>query len=660
MSTVQAEALLEARIADKAGVKVEDVRDVFTEYGLPLVISPARPRSLHVHRLRVAGERTGDVEPGPFDTPLAFSAGLTALVASNFRGKTSVLELLTWCLRGTPRSEMQNRVRGWLHQVDLDATVAGEPMAFRLDLTDGEITSAIVLTGSDLATLTGVRSPDPARGITVLLRASSTDSYAEQIAQLMLGRMDLQPLVNSFKETSTQTHGWPAYFGAVYLPAGGDKALLGEVTSNGLPGRLLQVFLDLPAAAALTRVKTVHDVRVAEDKARRAAAAAEAEERAAERERLQTDLTQAHARLSRLLPGDEDDASLVDLANEAVQLARALADAQDEWDEANRVFRRARTERQQAAKLLNDVTESSTARLLFHGLNPASCPRCDQEIDDARRQQEQHARTCAVCAREVTGDDEEPQEVAAEAQERLQASTTVEAAAKDELERTEAIVDRLTHELETAQQQLRRAQSAADLPARLAAQENVLRLEGALSVFREPEGPATDAAEAKTIKILAAAADLLEKDSKMAAETLFEEVNKEIADLATLFGVPSLKSVSIDRGARLKIYPVGSKQEWFKDQTAGARLRLRIAVVIALLRVGRRYGVSTHPGLLLIDSPKSEEMQPADARKLFAELATVAAESDLQVVITTADFDLARATLPADTIRQAEAGAALW
>lgn len=180
------------------------------------------------------------------------------------------------------------------------------------------------------------------------------------------------------------------------------------------------------------------------------------------------------------------------------------------------------------------------------------------------------------------------------------------------------------------------------------------------SVFREPETPTTDAAEAKTINILAAAADLLEQDSKAAADALFREVNKEIADLATSFGVPSLQSVSIDRGARLRIYPLGSKQEWFKDQTAGARLRLRIAVVIALLRVGRRYGVSTHPGLLLIDSPKSEEMQSADARKLFTELATVAAESDLQVVITTADFDLAVATLPADTIRQAEAGASLW
>lgn len=660
MSTVQEEALLETRIADKAGVKVDDVRDVFAAYGLPLVVSPARPRSLRVHRLRVAGERTGDVEPGPFDTTLFFSEGLTALVASNFRGKTSVLELLTWCLRGTPRSEMQSRVRSWLHHVDLDATVAGEPMAFRLDLTDGEITAATVLTGSEPSALADVRGPAPDQGITALLRASSTESYAEQIASLMLRRMDLQPLVNSFKETSTQTHGWPAYFGAVYLPAGGDKALLGEVASNGLPGRLLQVFLDLPAAAALTRVKTVHDVRLAEDKARRAVAVAEAAERASERERLETDLTQAREALARLLPRDGEDASLTDLAHDAVQLARALADAQDTWDEAVRVFRRARTERQQAAKLHNDVTESATARLLFHGLNPTSCPRCDQQIDDTRRQQERHAHTCAVCAREVTGDDEDPQEIAAEAQQRLETSSAVEESAKQALEQAETTVDGLTHRLEGAQEQLRRAQSAADLPARLAAQENVLRLEGAISVFREPEEPPLDENEAKAIKVLAAAANLLEKDSKTAAEALFKEVNEETVELATLFGVPSLESVSIDRGARLKIFPLGSKQEWFKDQTAGARLRLRIAVAIALLRVGRAKGVSTHPGLLLIDSPKSEEMQSADAHKLFKELATVAAESELQVVLTTADFDLARAALPADSIRQAEPGASLW
>jgi hypothetical protein len=36
-------------------------------------------------------------------------------------------------------------------------------------------------------------------------------------------------------------HGWPAYFGAIYLPDGGDRVLLGDVAMGGLAGRLLQV-----------------------------------------------------------------------------------------------------------------------------------------------------------------------------------------------------------------------------------------------------------------------------------------------------------------------------------------------------------------------------------------------------------------------------------
>jgi hypothetical protein len=97
------DVLLESRIAKQAGLPVEDVRSVFAGYGLPLVSPPARSRTLRLHRLRIAGERAGAVHPGPFDTTLRFPERLTALVAANLRGKTSVLELVTWCLRGSPR-----------------------------------------------------------------------------------------------------------------------------------------------------------------------------------------------------------------------------------------------------------------------------------------------------------------------------------------------------------------------------------------------------------------------------------------------------------------------------------------------------------------------------------------------------------------------------
>ncbi|MFD5066225.1 hypothetical protein, partial [Streptomyces sp. NPDC058394] len=213
----EAEEPLAARIARQAKSSEVDVRDVFATYGLPLTLTPARPRSLRLHRMRVAGLRTGSLEPGPFDTPFRFGAGLTALVASNLRGKTSVLELITWCLRGTPR-DLQSGVRNWIRHLDLDIVVAGQPLGFRLDCIDGEIVRAQVLTGPDIGSLETARTPDDTGQITALITAGSAESYAQHIQAFMLDRLDLQPLLNTLNETGTQAHGWPAYYGAIYLP----------------------------------------------------------------------------------------------------------------------------------------------------------------------------------------------------------------------------------------------------------------------------------------------------------------------------------------------------------------------------------------------------------------------------------------------------------
>ncbi|MFD6658264.1 hypothetical protein [Streptomyces sp. NPDC058874] len=602
--------------------------------------------------------RTGSLEPGPFDTTFPFSAGLTALVASNLRGKTSVLELITWCLRGTPR-DLQAGVRQWITELDLDAVVAGQPVGFRLNIADGEIVSGLVLGGLEIGTLSSMREPDPGRGVTALIRAGSSASFAEQIQAFMLARLDLQPLVNSFKETSTQSHGWPAYYGALYLPAGGDKALLGDQMMAGLPGRLLQVFLDLPAAATLTRVRTAYEVRDVAAKRRRSSAEDAFSDRKAERERVEADLEEARERLASL-PSVHEGESLAQLATEAARLARAVADSQETWEELMRVHRRARSHRQREEKLLNDVTESTTARLLFHGLDPQACPRCDQAIAEDRRLQERNSHACAVCARPVTGDDDAPEEVTAEAEQRLERAQDAEATAREALEVAERELARLTSDLEAIEERLRRAQSVAQLPARLAAQEAVLRLEGALDVLPELPEILDDPVETTTIKILKAGTRVLETDSKTAADRLFQDVNAEIVQLGRRFGIASLEAVEIDRAARMKVIKDGGATDSFSKQSAGERLRLRIAVVIALLRVGAAHGISTHPGLLMIDSPKAEEVQDLDAHKLVQELAALAEENNLQVLITTADPSLAHDVLGDDHIVEASEGRPLW
>jgi hypothetical protein len=250
---------LAVRIAARAKATREDVEDVFTTRGLPLAYPPARPRPVRIHRLRVAGNRVGVQPEGPIDRTFTFNDGLTALVASNLKGKTSVLELITWCLRGAPRAKLQGDVRRWLTRLELDATIAGQPMGFRLSLTPEALLSGIVFMAPDVDQLTITDGTVSSNGVSTLVEADNQDDFAVEVAELMLDRLDLQPIVNKLttkERVRTQTHGWPSYYSAIYLQLGRDRPLLGNQNMAGLAGRLLQVFLDLPATAVLARVKT--------------------------------------------------------------------------------------------------------------------------------------------------------------------------------------------------------------------------------------------------------------------------------------------------------------------------------------------------------------------------------------------------------------------
>ena len=148
-----------------------------------------------------------------------------------------------------------------------------------------------------------------------------------------------------------------------------------------------------------------------------------------------------------------------------------------------------------------------------------------------------------------------------------------------------------------------------------------------------------------------AAVDALTELQSAASDTLFEELNVDIAGLARDFGFRNLDRVVADRAGRLQVYKTGGPREWFSTQSPGERLRLRIAVVVALLRIGQRHGVATHPGLLLIDSPRSEEVQDDNAAALLVALEQLCqATRGLQVLVTTADEELVHRTLATSTI----------
>jgi AAA domain len=165
------------RIVADSGVDRQQVLRIFQECNLPLATGAALPRPLQVHRLRIAGDRT--VKPaGPFDQQINFGNGVTALVAHNLKGKTSVLELITWCLRGSHRDDLQGVVKSWLSHLDCDAVVAGRPLGFRLRLERGEVFDARVLSAPSLEQLREASASQPGAGVRELLAVQDETAYA--------------------------------------------------------------------------------------------------------------------------------------------------------------------------------------------------------------------------------------------------------------------------------------------------------------------------------------------------------------------------------------------------------------------------------------------------------------------------------------------------
>lgn len=94
-----------------------------------------------------------------------------------------------------------------------------------------------------------------------------------------------------------------------------------------------------------------------------------------------------------------------------------------------------------------------------------------------------------------------------------------------------------------------------------------------------------------------------EAQARIKDTDLLKRLNEEILKVAHKFGMIQIDSVAIDRTSSLPV----TKQP-FSDLSSSEKLRLRIATVIALLRVTQSGQPGRHPDLLVIDSPAADEV----------------------------------------------------
>ncbi|WSB84137.1 hypothetical protein OHA60_10360 [Streptomyces cellulosae] len=581
-----------------------------------------------------------------------FGPGVWAIAhPANSAGKTSLLEFLVWPLRGAPR-DLPPDVRSWLRTLRLDVTVAGRPACITMKVTPGErgsLVCCICTADTEQDLLTGTEDR-----LRLVAEASGMEESSRTISAYLMDALRMehtslwQAKGGADGEGAAQVHGWPSYFGACYLNPGGDEILLGDVSATGLPGKLLELFIDIPYSTTLAQLSVAgkRERKVVRQQERRAQDDAAA--RRQDREAWRRELDEVRTKLSVVRAESERD--VTPLLQAADAAGAALQQRRQELEAAEQALAELHTARIRAQQAQLDAQETWQARRVLGRLDPVCCPRCEEPLEQQRRAQEKESAACAVCTRplpEVDADTAEAVFVQLE-------DNFAQARAAEEKARAQR--DQAQQAAEEAASAHQRASAALQEVLAVSRSHALLRelelraavLEGQLAATGTPLQPVGE--DPATTSVLSHVEAVVRAYVETAARHLFPAMNAQIVELATRFGVQNLDRVSLDRAGRVNAVKAGVPTT-FKRLSRGDRLRMRIATVIALLRVGAARGVATHPGLLLIDSVAAEEVTEVPARTLIAELQAVAQElPDLQVVLTTAQPELVEGLLPSDHI----------
>jgi hypothetical protein len=147
---------------------------------------------------------------------------------------------------------------------------------------------------------------------------------------------------------------------------------------------------------------------------------------------------------------------------------------------------------------------------------------------------------------------------------------------------------------------------------------------------------------------------------KAVRDDLLKDVSSRIVHYAQRFGMHALTEASLKANAALFLVKGGTSTSYSKV-TAGEKLRLKVATILAMLEIGEQKGVGRHPGLLMIDSPGAQEVSQADLDALISGLQSVAKDiPHCQIFVAARSSEAITDHVPSANRQEAVDGGFLW
>lgn len=540
-------------------------------------------------------------------------AGLWAVLSDvNLRGKSTALAVVRAAVQGQFPGNIADDVWLWISSVKVQFKIDEACYRIQLKKQPGQIVPEHIET--ELARLQ--------EDVVVNLYSGPLgNDFEQQVASLFRSELGIQPFfAYNSKDDAVRAHDWPSIASALFLTQSDSKAIFGDVIADGLPLRLLQMFIGLPWVSTYTAAHANANQVEAKLQNTRTENRRDAEARTMRMQELQEQRRTCLEKL-RQLPDraglrkalNKQDAELALIQRKSLEAAASLQDLQERATQATEAL----TERR---RLLRQLEDDVSAGYVFRKLRPVCCPACESDID-VKRFSEEPVSICPLCGTEehdnCESDDarvaalkldiEEAKKTAEDLQHKASQARTVH-------EDATSMGEDIRRQLETIQLQLMRDDQAASL------EHELIGLTARIEELERASETAGKSKEGLDAAILAAAA---EESRELFIDTqreVLKSVSGQLMAYSSAFGVPHLQSMEIDLGGRLKMIK-GGAETFFGKLSPGERLRVRIAAALAVVHVAQKIGYGRHPGLLIVNSPGAQEVVPIHIEKMVSALA---------------------------------------
>jgi hypothetical protein len=643
-------------IARRAAIDVKRVESILAAHHIsPTPVLPS-PRRLLLIQIGFSGtkDRAGIDEQFDFNWS-GLNHGLWAMLSDkNLRGKSSILEVVHWLLRGRPTSNLQEDVRRWIHKASV---------RFLLDDIEHEV--SIHCVGGLRGSL--VRRDKNGKRSIQLAEFQTEDEFEAVMADFFMKALSMDA-ISSWQSNPSKdedsgravSHGWAAFSGAMFIGTN-YETLLGDMpVVSGLNPRLIQMYIGVPWVSTLASSTSASK---AGQNALDAQTRKQTQAKESRKQRESEILSELTAKRDELgaLPSDADlrrslkqlNFEFATVTKEQQRLEKRLSNEVSSEEEARLLSLEDRKE-------LQSHLDSMAAGSIFRQLDPTHCPRCDNEIDEAKKKLEQKTHACSVCG-EVTDSDADAEAMKADLEQRVKAS-------KAAYDKSAKAVSGLRQDLASFKESSSSLENRIEVTTsnlgsygrQLELGHEIALLEGSLAEATRADSPSQVDHEPDEMKALNAIVAETEIRVKAVRNDLFKDVSDRIVHYAQRFGMHTLTEASLKANAALSLVKGGTSTSYSKV-TEGEKLRLKVAAILAMLEIGEQKGVGRHPGLLMIDSPGAQEVSQADLEALVSGLQSVAKDiPHCQIFVAGRSSEAITDHVPSSNRREAMDGGFLW